>query len=164
MKAGHQVIHAYPANYKQTRNAACQKHIQYRSNSAPINSYKRCPSSLRKLTMDSSGCESPFPENYTVPIVGYEIVEKRQRFTVYKIHVQKQARSWFIFRRYSDFERLNEKLMASFPSIKLHLPPKRRFGDNFNPDFIAGRAQGLQNFIRTILQHRDLRIRSGLCD
>ena len=41
--------------------------------------------------MDNASCESPSPENYTVPIVGYEIVEKRDRFTVcmFKIvHVQ----------------------------------------------------------------------------
>ncbi|XP_028410185.1 uncharacterized protein LOC114532792 isoform X2 [Dendronephthya gigantea] len=126
MKAGYQVIHAYTANYI-PRRVSCQKHIQC---ARYVNPYRRSYPRSRKLKMDNDSCESPAPENFTVPIVGYEIVEKRQRFT----------------------------LMTSFPRIKLHLPPKRRLGDNFNPEFIARRAQGLQNFIRTILQHRNLRM------
>ena len=79
MKAGYQVIHAYPANFKQAIHASCQKHIQY---PVYVNPYKRCASRARKLTMDNGSCESPSPENFSVPIVGYEIVEKRERFTV----------------------------------------------------------------------------------
>ena len=81
MKAGYQVIHAYPASYIRQRRYAssCQKHIQY---PVYINAYRRSVSRARKLTMDKDSCESPLPENFTVPIVGYEIVEKRERFTV----------------------------------------------------------------------------------
>ena len=82
MKAGYQVIHAYPASYintKQKRYASCQKHIQY---PVYINAYHSGFSRTRKLTMDNDSCRSPSPEDFTVPIVGYEIVEKRERFTV----------------------------------------------------------------------------------
>ena len=78
MKAGYQVIHAYTANYI-PRRVSCQKHIQC---ARYVNPYRRCHSRSKKLIMDNDSCESPSPENFTVPIVGYEIVEKRERFTV----------------------------------------------------------------------------------
>ncbi|XP_022244034.1 uncharacterized protein LOC106461378 [Limulus polyphemus] len=51
---------------------------------------------------------------YCVPIVGYEVMEERARFTVFKIKVQEQINgaSWFVFRRYTDFIRLNKKAVC----------------------------------------------------
>ena len=44
------------------------------------------------------------------PIVGYEVVEARKRFTVYQIFVQLgNERNWHVFRRYSDFVRMDEE-------------------------------------------------------
>uniref|UniRef100_A0A8I6AL47 Sorting nexin 16 n=1 Tax=Rattus norvegicus TaxID=10116 RepID=A0A8I6AL47_RAT len=46
----------------------------------------------------------------TPTILGYEVMEERAKFTVYKILVKKSPEeSWVVFRRYTDFSRLNDK-------------------------------------------------------
>ncbi|GAA6067147.1 sorting nexin-16 isoform X1, partial [Tachysurus ichikawai] len=46
----------------------------------------------------------------TPTVLGYEVMEERAKFTVYKILVKKtQDESWVVFRRYTDFSRLNDK-------------------------------------------------------
>ncbi|XP_058384935.1 sorting nexin-16 isoform X3 [Diceros bicornis minor] len=46
----------------------------------------------------------------TPTILGYEVMEERAKFTVYKILVKKAPEeSWIVFRRYTDFSRLNDK-------------------------------------------------------
>ncbi|XP_033113596.1 sorting nexin-16-like [Anneissia japonica] len=93
-------------------------------------------------------------EDLYVPIVGYEVMEQRARFTVFKIHVRKSpTENWFVFRRYTDFVRLNNKLKRLFPSFRLALPPKRWFGDNYDPNFLEDRQLGLQAFINNITSH-----------
>lgn len=96
---------------------------------------------------------------YKLPIVGYEVMEERTRFTVFKIQVEHKAtgNSWFVFRRYTDFVRLNRKLKEFFPSIHFVLPPKKWLGDNFSPRFLEDRLHGLQNFVRDILTYKDVR-------
>lgn len=92
-----------------------------------------------------------------VPIVGYEMMEQRAKFTVFKLHVQKNAKeSWFIFRRYTDFVRLNDQLQYLFPNFRLALPPKRWFGNNFDPMFLEDRQLGLQAFLNNICGHKDI--------
>lgn len=96
-----------------------------------------------------------------VPILGYEIMEQRARFTVFKINVQRgENDSWCIFRRYTDFLRLNKKLSGSFPGCRFSLPPKRWFGDNFDPRFLENRLQGLQAFINNLIGHHTVFSRS----
>ncbi|XP_078689648.1 uncharacterized protein LOC144920974 isoform X3 [Branchiostoma floridae x Branchiostoma belcheri] len=128
---------------------------------------------------------SPLSEEFEglrVPIVGYEIMEQRARYTLFKIHVQVEAdEGWFVFRRYSDFQRLNEKLKARFPgyrfglcddeenndgvmgklrnlfpTFRLALPPKRWFKDNFDPNFLEDRILGLQAFVNNVIGHVDI--------
>ncbi|XP_078689655.1 uncharacterized protein LOC144920974 isoform X9 [Branchiostoma floridae x Branchiostoma belcheri] len=103
---------------------------------------------------------SPLSEEFEglrVPIVGYEIMEQRARYTLFKIHVQVEAdEGWFVFRRYSDFQRLNEKLRNLFPTFRLALPPKRWFKDNFDPNFLEDRILGLQAFVNNVIGHVDI--------
>ncbi|XP_035679190.1 sorting nexin-16-like isoform X3 [Branchiostoma floridae] len=128
---------------------------------------------------------SPLSEEFEglrVPIIGYEIMEQRARYTLFKIHVQVEAdEGWFVFRRYSDFQRLNEKLKARFPgyrfglsddeenndgvvgklrnlfpTFRLALPPKRWFKDNFDPTFLEDRILGLQAFVNNVIGHVDI--------
>ncbi|XP_069700877.1 sorting nexin-16 [Periplaneta americana] len=96
--------------------------------------------------------------HFKIPIVGYEIMEERARFTVYKLRIENSSTGncWFVFRRYTDFIRLFSKLKNDFPSIKLTLPRKRWFGDNFDPNFLEDRINGLQCFVNTILEHRQV--------
>uniref|UniRef100_A0A1E1XBZ0 Sorting nexin-16 n=1 Tax=Amblyomma aureolatum TaxID=187763 RepID=A0A1E1XBZ0_9ACAR len=95
---------------------------------------------------------------YNTPIIGYEVMEERARFTVFKIRVEhvESGRYWFVFRRYTDFARLSKQLKPRFPGLQLCLPPKRWFGNNFDPMFLEDRVLGLQTFVKNIMGHRDI--------
>ncbi|KAM4865295.1 sorting nexin-16 isoform 1-T2 [Thomomys bottae] len=104
----------------------------------------------------------------TPTILGYEVMEERAKFTVYKILVKKSSEeSWVVFRRYTDFSRLNDKLKEMFPGFRLALPPKRWFKDNYNVDFLEDRQLGLQAFLQNLVAHKDiancLAVREFLC-
>uniref|UniRef100_A0A182WJU3 PX domain-containing protein n=1 Tax=Anopheles minimus TaxID=112268 RepID=A0A182WJU3_9DIPT len=88
-----------------------------------------------------------------IPIVGYEVMEERARFTIFKLRIENSISHtcWLVLRRYTDFVRLNNKLKAIYPHCNLVLPRKKWFGDNFSSGFIDNRIQGLQTFINTIL-------------
>lgn len=64
---------------------------------------------------------------------------------------------WLVLRRYTDFQRLNNKLKADFPQINLTLPRKKIFGDNFSSVFLSNRVQGLQAFINIVMANEQLR-------
>ncbi|KAJ7379293.1 Sorting nexin-16 [Desmophyllum pertusum] len=90
------------------------------------------------------------------PIVGYEVVEARKRFTVYQIFVQLGSeRNWHVFRRYSDFVRMDEGLRKLFSDFHGILPPKKYVGDNFDPTFIEMRKLGLQEYIDNVIIRQD---------
>ncbi|XP_077023214.1 sorting nexin-16 isoform X2 [Tamandua tetradactyla] len=104
----------------------------------------------------------------TPTILGYEVMEERAKFTVYKILVKKTPEeSWVVFRRYTDFSRLNDRLKEMFPGFRLALPPKRWFKDNYNVDFLEDRQLGLQAFLQNLVAHKDiancLAVREFLC-
>ncbi|XP_063062944.1 sorting nexin-16 isoform X2 [Engraulis encrasicolus] len=125
----------------------------------------------------SSGLHSPpniaqstsDPERPSTPtILGYEVMEERAKFTVYKVLVKKNEEdSWVIFRRYTDFSRLNDKLKEMFPGFRLALPPKRWFKDNYETDFLEDRQLGLQAFLQNLVAHKDIAnctfVREFLC-
>nr|CAD7415983.1 unnamed protein product [Timema poppensis] len=100
------------------------------------------------------GDQNSLITKYSIPIVGYEIMEERARFTVYKLRIENKITRdcWFVFRRYTDFVWLFSKLKNDFPLIKLFLPRKRWFGDNFDSCFLEERINGLQTFINSILE------------
>ncbi|XP_029658709.1 sorting nexin-16 isoform X3 [Formica exsecta] len=92
-------------------------------------------------------------DDLRIPIVGYEIMEERARFTVYKLRVElKNGDCWFVFRRYTDFVRLLAQLKRQkVPIAHLSLPRKKWLGDNFAPSFLEERICGLQAFVNGIL-------------
>ncbi|XP_045192373.2 sorting nexin-16-like [Mercenaria mercenaria] len=99
------------------------------------------------------------PLEVRVPLVGYEVMEQRAKFTVFKLHVHKGNNdNWFVFRRYTDFVQLQQKVKKLFPMFRLPLPPKRWFRNNFEKEFVEDRMLGLQAFVDSILCH------SGLCN
>ncbi|XP_052873382.1 sorting nexin-16-like [Anopheles cruzii] len=93
------------------------------------------------------------PAAIRIPIVGYEVMEERARFTIFKLRIENSISHscWLVLRRYTDFVRLNNKLKSAFPHCNLVLPRKKWFGDNFSTGFIDNRIQGLQAFINIIL-------------
>ncbi|KAM4687637.1 serine/threonine-protein kinase Sgk3 [Discoglossus pictus] len=82
--------------------------------------------------------------------------ENRKRFTVYKVMVSVGRNEWFVFRRYTEFDKLYNILRKQFPNMNLKIPAKRFFGDNFDPEFIQQRRAGLHEFIQNLLQHPEL--------
>jgi sorting nexin-16 len=100
-------------------------------------------------------------DNIKVPIVGYEIVAERSRFTIFKMKIiienYERNNFWLVLRRFTDFTRLQAKLKALFPHINLVLPKKKWFGNNFSSGFLDTRVSGLQTFINTILMDSEMR-------
>lgn len=96
--------------------------------------------------------------NIEIPIVGYEVMEERARFTVFKLRIDNKITGdcWYVFRRYTDFVRLCNKLKHSHPHIVQHLPRKRWLGNNFDPIFLDDRVNGLQTLVNAILTEPDL--------
>lgn len=112
------------------------------------------------LTLSSNNPATNEPNTVMrVPIIGYEVMEERARFTVYKLRVENPMTNdcWLVLRRYTDFVRLNTKLKQLFPNVALLLPRKKIFGDNFNAVFLDNRVQGLQIFVNTIMAKEELR-------
>ncbi|XP_022102563.1 serine/threonine-protein kinase Sgk1-like [Acanthaster planci] len=77
--------------------------------------------------------------------------EKNKKTTVYKVVVVTGGKTWFIFRRYNEFHKLYEMLKKKFPEADFKLPGKKLFGNNFDPEFIRQRREGLHDFIQKII-------------
>ncbi|KAK3578961.1 hypothetical protein CHS0354_034749 [Potamilus streckersoni] len=98
------------------------------------------------------------------PIIGFELIEQRAKFTVFKLNVLVKNDSWFVFRRYTDFTQLQDKLKKLFPGLRFKLPPKRWFKDNYEKDFLEDRLLGLQTFVNSILCHKDVCNSEPVCE
>lgn len=126
--------------------------------------YSTCPRSMSDPVTSHQEEERPI----TPTVLGYEVMEERAKFTVFKVLVRKSAdESWVVFRRYTDFSRLNDKLKEMFPGFRLSLPPKRWFKDNYDSDFLEDRQLGLQAFLQNLVAHKDIAnctaVREFLC-
>lgn len=126
--------------------------------------YSSCPRSIS----DPAGSQQAEERPITPTVLGYEVMEERAKFTVFKVLVRKSPdESWVVFRRYTDFSRLNDKLKEMFPGFRLALPPKRWFKDNYDSDFLEDRQLGLQAFLQNLVAHKDisncLAVREFLC-
>ncbi|XP_061112131.1 sorting nexin-16-like [Conger conger] len=123
--------------------------------------------SNRPRSHDDSLDSPPRERPVTPTLLGYEIMEERAKFTVYKILVRKGQESWVVFRRYTDFSRLNSKLKDKFPGFSFSLPPKRWFKDNYDTEFLEERQLGLQVFLQNLVARKDiatsLPVREFLC-
>ncbi|KAL3860034.1 hypothetical protein ACJMK2_010207 [Sinanodonta woodiana] len=104
------------------------------------------------------------PADIKAPIIGFELMEQRARFTVFKLNVLVKNDSWFVFRRYTDFTQLQDKLRILFPGLRFKVPPKRWFKDNYEKDFLEDRLLGLQTFINSVLCHKDVCNSGPVCE
>ncbi|XP_034067948.1 sorting nexin-16 isoform X2 [Gymnodraco acuticeps] len=130
----------------------------------PSIEYSSCPRSISDPAQSQLDEDRPI----TPTLLGYEVMEERAKFTVFKVLVRKTAdESWVVFRRYTDFSRLNDKLKDMFPGFRLSLPPKRWFKDNYDTDFLEDRQLGLQAFLQNLVAHKDIAnsqaVREFLC-
>ena len=83
-------------------------------------------------------------------------------FKVYKIRVSCPSSvlgTWFIHRRYSDFLQLRRTLFKENTEItsQISFPPKRWVGSNLDPAFLGRRLAGLQVFLASVLEIRELK-------
>lgn len=116
------------------------------------------PSNMEETDKYSSITAGFSLNNIQIPIVGYEIIEERARFTVFKLRIENKACGdcWYVFRRYTDFVRLCKKLKHLNAQLLQHLPRKRWLGNNFDAEFLEQRANGLQSLVDTILADSEL--------
>ncbi|XP_050300587.1 sorting nexin-16 [Anthonomus grandis grandis] len=115
--------------------------------------------SIADSTQDNiSVSQSDILNPIQIPIVGYEIMEERARFTVYKLRIENKINGdcWYVFRRYTDFVRLCNRFRNKFPDVMKHLPRKRWLKNNFDPLFLDERVNGLQTLVNAILRQPDL--------
>ncbi|XP_071440740.1 serine/threonine-protein kinase Sgk1-like [Hetaerina americana] len=102
-------------------------------------------------------------EAVTISVNDAETREKNKKFTVYKVLVNCEVGSWYVFRRYNEFHKLYETVKKQFPHLQLKLPGKKLFGNNLDPAFIESRREGLNAFIQKLascesaLRLRDVR-------
>ena len=54
--------------------------------------------------------------------------------------------------RYNEFHDLHEKIKKLFPEANLKLPGKRFLGNNFDPEFIRARREGLHDFVMNLVK------------
>ncbi|CAN0879003.1 Sorting nexin-16 [Linum grandiflorum] len=72
-------------------------------------------------------------------------------FAVYSIAVtDADQRTWFVKRRYSNFERLHRQL-KDIPNYTLHLPPKRIFSSSTEDAFVHQRCIQLDKYLQDLL-------------
>ncbi|CAI0446939.1 unnamed protein product [Linum tenue] len=72
-------------------------------------------------------------------------------FAVYSIAVtDADRRTWFVKRRYSNFERLHRHL-KDIPNYTLHLPPKRIFSSSTEDSFVHQRCIQLDKYLQDLL-------------
>ncbi|XP_035597522.1 sorting nexin-16 [Oncorhynchus keta] len=138
--------------------------VKYSTSSLTNIDQESPPGPPGSITGSSAWEERPI----TPTVLGYEVMEERAKLTVYKVLVRKtKNESWVVFRRYTDFSRLNDKLKEMFPGFRLSLPPKRWFKDNYNSDFLEDRQLGLQAFLQNLVAHKDIAnciaVREFLC-
>uniref|UniRef100_A0A672H7J2 PX domain-containing protein n=1 Tax=Salarias fasciatus TaxID=181472 RepID=A0A672H7J2_SALFA len=99
--------------------------------------------------------EKPFSPT----LLGYEILEEREKLTVFKVLVTgAQGDSRMVFRRYTDFCSLNHKLKQLFPGFRAALPPasRCRLRNSYGKEFLEERLSRLQAFLQELTSHQDV--------
>ncbi|RVW49733.1 hypothetical protein CK203_070054 [Vitis vinifera] len=72
-------------------------------------------------------------------------------FAVYSIAVtDAESKTWFVKRRYRNFERLHRHL-KDIPNYTLHLPPKRIFSSSTEDSFVHQRCIQLDKYLQDLL-------------
>lgn len=127
------------------------------TSSTPINSFMSQGSPTGNI-MHSSFSVIADSDQIKIPIIGYEVMEERSRFTIFKLRIENYENNnfWLVLRRFTDFTRLHAKLKPLFPSVNMFLPKKKWF-NNFGQTHIDNRIAGLQAFINTILENSEMR-------
>ncbi|KAK9677893.1 hypothetical protein RND81_11G174500 [Saponaria officinalis] len=102
-----------------------------------------------KSVMNAQGLPSP---KLRCRVIGayFEKIGSKS-FAVYSIAVSdSQNSTWFVKRRYRNFERLH-RLLKDIPNYNLHLPPKRIFSSSTEDAFVHQRCVQLDKYLQDLL-------------
>eukprot|EP00747_Dinoflagellata_sp_TGD_P169437 gnl/TRDRNA2_/TRDRNA2_198414_c0_seq1.p1 gnl/TRDRNA2_/TRDRNA2_198414_c0~~gnl/TRDRNA2_/TRDRNA2_198414_c0_seq1.p1 ORF type:complete len:254 (+),score=45.47 gnl/TRDRNA2_/TRDRNA2_198414_c0_seq1:134-895(+) len=92
---------------------------------------------------------------YSVHFVGHVSAEKHTEYII-KVTAP-DGESWTIQKRYSEISELHDQLRLRYKESLPNMPGKRLFG-NRDPNFIASRMHGLQQYFEGVLRlERDVR-------
>ena len=91
-------------------------------------------------------------------------INGRKPHTQYEINVYNQSGSWVIFKRYSDFQALNDALHHLIENdaelkrqnITLDELPRRRIFGGMSSDVVSHRKHKLETYIKSCLKYRSL--------
>ncbi|XP_030067812.1 LOW QUALITY PROTEIN: sorting nexin-29 [Microcaecilia unicolor] len=72
-------------------------------------------------------------------------------FHVYQVYVRIKDDEWNVYRRYTEFRCLHQKLLSKFPQVRtFNFPPKKAIG-NKDAKFVEERRKQLQNYLRNVM-------------
>lgn len=134
-------------------------HTLYSNFTSPNNTFTSMGSPPGSFMQSSTFSIITDQDQIKIPIIGYEVMEERSRFTIFKLRIENYEKNnfWMVLRRFTDFTRLHTKLRTMFPNVNLALPKKKWFGNNFSSGFLDTRIAGLQTFINTIMGSAEMR-------
>ncbi|MBN3303852.1 SNX29 protein, partial [Amia calva] len=72
-------------------------------------------------------------------------------YHVYQVYIRILDNEWNVYRRYTDFRALHQRLRARFPQVDaFHFPPKKAIG-NKDAKFVEERRKQLQSYLRSVM-------------
>jgi serum/glucocorticoid-regulated kinase 3 len=102
-------------------------------------------------TIEAINHNSSTTMTVSASVTSSEIWEKNKKYTVYKVVVSCDGKTWVLYRRYNEFSKLCDLLKKQYPWLHLKLPGKKLFGNNFSSDFIKSRRKGLDELVQRML-------------
>jgi len=103
--------------------------------------------SSHELEHDSAALTNP-QLRLVLRLVGFETVEGHTVFYLYVCDETLSGRTWFVRKRYSQFEALRSAMKAQLSrTVKVPPLPGKRLFNNMDPEFVRERARGLSTFV-----------------
>jgi hypothetical protein len=117
-------------------------------------------SSIISATNSSHSIELEIPKAHLRKTSGQsEIVFYEVRC---KIHLSSSKQiSDVLFKRFSDFDRLDQKLRKNFPALSLPELPKKKVFGNLNSNFVEKRRKELEYYLYHLITHENTTIRNS---
>ncbi|XP_010999721.1 PREDICTED: uncharacterized protein LOC105107475 isoform X2 [Populus euphratica] len=115
-------------------------------------SHRSADHAVKKVSDIVLRSEGPYSPKLKCRVIG-AYFEKlgSNSFAVYSIAVtDSENRTWFVKRRYRNFERLHKHL-KEIPNYTLHLPPKRIFSSSTEDAFVHQRCIQLDKYLQDLL-------------
>nr|TKS05298.1 uncharacterized protein D5086_0000133950 [Populus alba] len=115
-------------------------------------SHRSAEHAVKKVSDIVLRSEGPYSPKLKCRVMGADFEKLGSNsFAVYSIAVtDSENRTWFVKRRYRNFERLHKHL-KEIPNYTLHLPPKRIFSSSTEDAFVLQRCIQLDKYLQDLL-------------